>query len=145
MKISEIVSAFEKNRAEAPEMITAYMMEMELEAEELSPDIHQLPIWDILELLFYYYGAKKTWKPRPLITQWLQRQPGRETDQTVILDTIIKKANQPQEIREYDFYIPTQHVRRLTFKAYEKIRRQYPDYMPDVNPIIRDQFLNGTI
>ncbi len=145
MKIAEIVAAFERNKPEAPEMITAYMSEMELEAEELSPDIHRLPIWDVIELLFYYYGPKKNWTPRPIVEQWLDRQPGRETDQAVILDAIIRKANQPQEIQPYDFYIPTQHIRRLTYKAFETLKRQYPDYIPDVNPVVREQFLNDTV
>lgn len=144
MKIMEIVSAFEANREDASRMIETYVSDLGLDAKEpINDDVHQIYLWNALEILFYMYTSSRKWTPRKTVQNWLSKRPRKIADQQDLISAVLKAVNIPQELALYDFYIPTERVREITAAAVEQVRQEYPSYVPEVPPVVRE-WLNGT-
>lgn len=143
MKIMELIRAFEENKEDAARMIETYMSDLGLDSKEpINEDVHQIYVWDALEILFFYYTPSRKWTPRKAIQTWLSQRPRKIADQQDLISAILKSVNIPQELALFDFYIPTEKVREITITAVQQVRREYPSYVPEVPPIVKE-WLNG--
>ena len=144
MKIMEVVRAFEENKPEAARLIENYISDLGLDSKEsVNEDVHQIYLWDALEILFLQYTKERKWTPRKTVQNWLFQRPRKIADHQDLISAILKQVNIPQELALYDFYIPTERIREITVTAVEQVRREYPSYCPEVPPVVRE-WLNGT-
>ena len=142
MKIMEVVKAFEANREDAPRMIETYISDLGLDSKEpVNEDVHQIYLWDALEILFFQYTPSRKWTPRKTVQNWLSKRPRKIADQQDLISAVLKTVNIPQELSLYDFYIPTERIREITLVAVQKVRKEYPSYCPEVPPVVKE-FLN---
>ena len=144
MKIMEVVKAFEMNKEDAPRMVETYITDLGLDTSEpINEDVHQIYLWDALEILFFYYTPSRKWTPRKTVQTWLSQRPRKIADQQDLISAVLKSVNIPQELTLYDFYIPSEKIREITAAAVQQVRQEYPSYCPEVPPVVRE-WLNGT-
>ena len=84
----------------------------------------------------------RKWTPRKTVQNWLSKRPRKIADQMDLISAILKMVNIPQELALYDFYIPSERVREITMTAVQEVRKEYPSYMPEVPPLVKE-FLNS--